>query len=86
MLSVREIAAEFEQLSDEDKEELLSLLLKKDAEEKRPPTLPNEQLKSTKSFVEALLSIKLDGPPDFSSNLDDYLYHGKPFEVKPLDE
>ena len=30
-------------------------------------------------FLEYLASLKLDGPSDFSSNLDDYLYHGKPF-------
>lgn len=31
------------------------------------------------AFLEYLASLKLDGPSDFSSNLDDYLYHGKQF-------
>lgn len=30
-------------------------------------------------FLECARSLKLDGPSDFSLNLDDYLYHGKPF-------
>lgn len=30
-------------------------------------------------FLKYLRSLKLDGPSDFSTNLDDYLYHGKPF-------
>lgn len=30
-------------------------------------------------FLEYARSLKLDGPSDFSTNLDDYLYHGKPF-------
>lgn len=30
-------------------------------------------------FLDYLASLNLDGPSDFSTNLDDYLYHGKPF-------
>ena len=30
-------------------------------------------------FLEYARSLNLDGPSDFSTNLDDYLYHGKPF-------
>jgi len=30
-------------------------------------------------FFEYLRSLKLDGPSDWSENLDEYLYHGKPF-------
>ncbi len=35
-----------------------------------------------KSFLETAMSIKIDGPSDFSENLDDYLYRGKPFNDK----
>jgi len=31
------------------------------------------------SFFKTALSLKLRGPSDFSENLDDYLYGGKPF-------
>ncbi len=31
------------------------------------------------AFLHYLASLNLDGPSDFSANLDDYLYHGKPF-------
>jgi len=34
----------------------------------------------TKSFLDVLASAKLKGPRDFSENLDDYLYRGKPFD------
>ncbi len=34
----------------------------------------------TKSFLDVLESAKLKGPKDFSENLDDYLYRGKPFD------
>lgn len=30
------------------------------------------------AFFKYLRTLKLDGPSDFSLNLDDYLYHGKP--------
>ncbi|MBA2334003.1 MAG: antitoxin family protein [Acidobacteriota bacterium] len=30
------------------------------------------------AFFKYLRTLKLDGPIDFSTNLDDYLYHGKP--------
>lgn len=39
---------------------------------KKPGGKPNE-------FLDFLASANLDGPSDFSANLDDYLYHGKPF-------
>lgn len=35
-----------------------------------------------KSFLETAMSMKIDGPSDFSENLDDYLYRGKPFNDK----
>ena len=31
------------------------------------------------AFLEYARSANLKGPSDFSTNLDDYLYHGKPF-------
>lgn len=39
---------------------------------KKPGGKPNE-------FLDFLASANLDGPKDFSANLDDYLYYGKPF-------
>lgn len=30
------------------------------------------------AFFDYLRSLNLDGPSDFSTNLDEYLYHGKP--------
>lgn len=33
--------------------------------------------KPRKSFLETARSLKLEGPSDWSENLDDYLYHGK---------
>lgn len=30
------------------------------------------------AFFEYLRTLNLDGPSDFSTNLDEYLYHGKP--------
>jgi predicted DNA-binding antitoxin AbrB/MazE fold protein len=52
---------------------------------------PNTQVKITiqvvkkksvksKSFLEVARSAKLKGPRDFSENLDDYLYRGKPID------
>lgn len=35
-----------------------------------------------KSFLETARSIKIEAPSDFSENLDDYLYRGKPFDGK----
>ncbi len=35
-----------------------------------------------KSFLETAMTMKIDGPSDFSENLDDYLYRGKPFNDK----
>lgn len=32
------------------------------------------------SSLDLAASLELDGPPDWSENLDDYLYGGKPFE------
>lgn len=32
------------------------------------------------SLLHFAASAKLKGPKDFSTNLDDYLYHGKPLE------
>lgn len=38
------------------------------------------------SLMELLLSIKIDGlPADFSENLHDYLYQGKPYIVDATD-
>ena len=32
------------------------------------------------AFIDTALSMRLEGlPPDYSENLDEYLYHGKPF-------
>ncbi len=33
----------------------------------------------SKSFLDTIASAHLKGPRDFSENLDEYLYHGKPF-------
>jgi predicted DNA-binding antitoxin AbrB/MazE fold protein len=30
-------------------------------------------------FLDLARSMNLDGPPDWSTNIDEYLYHGKPF-------
>ena len=34
----------------------------------------------SRSFLDVLESAKLKGPRDFSENLDEYLYRGKPFD------
>lgn len=34
----------------------------------------------SKSFLDVARAAKLKGPRDFSENLDDYLYRGKPFD------
>ncbi len=41
-----------------------------------------DEIKSNKplSSLEFIASLKLEGPSDFSKNLDDYLYGGKPLE------
>lgn len=39
----------------------------------------NGQLLSPYSFLDVLVNAHLDGPADLSENLDDYLYHGKPW-------
>lgn len=31
------------------------------------------------SFLKVAMSLNLEGPPDWSENLDEYLYHGKKF-------
>lgn len=33
-----------------------------------------------KSFLDTARSIKIDAPADFSANLDEYLYQGKPLD------
>lgn len=33
-----------------------------------------------KSFLDSARSIKINAPADFSTNVDEYLYHGKPFD------
>jgi len=33
-----------------------------------------------KSFLDTARSIKIDAPADFSANLDEYLYQGKPID------
>ena len=39
---------------------------------------PAKEAKSkTKSFLDTALSLKLEGPSDWSERLDDYLYGGK---------
>ncbi len=35
---------------------------------------------SRESFMEKMRKIRIDGPPDFATNIDDYLYHGKKFD------
>ena len=35
---------------------------------------------TSRSFLDVLESAKLKGPRDFSENLDEYLYSGKPFD------
>ena len=32
------------------------------------------------SFIKYLRSVKIDAPPDFATNIDDYLYGGKSLE------
>lgn len=32
---------------------------------------------SRKSFIENMNKIRIDGPPDFATNIDDYLYGNK---------
>ena len=39
----------------------------------KKPGAPNDPY----GFLKVLENAKLDGPPDWSGNLDDYLYHGK---------
>lgn len=34
-------------------------------------------------FLKVLENANLDGPPDWSEHLDDYLYHGKTYDGKP---
>ena len=37
----------------------------------------DEAENKSKSFLDIALSLKLEGPPDWSENLDDYLYGGE---------
>jgi len=67
------LKAEIETLSDDRLNDLLSFI---ERWKKRPrPLNPGE-----KSILEKLLEIKIDGPPDFSENLDLYLNGDKKFE------
>ena len=34
-------------------------------------------------FLKVLEEANLEGPPDWSANLDDYLYHGKSYDGTP---
>jgi predicted DNA-binding antitoxin AbrB/MazE fold protein len=42
-------------------------------------TVKNKKTGHPYAFFEYLQSLDLEGPEDWSTNLDDYLYHGKPF-------
>lgn len=42
-------------------------------------TVKKEKTGRPYAFFEYLASLNLKGPEDWSTNLDDYLYHGKPF-------
>ena len=35
------------------------------------------------AYLKILEEANLDGPPDWSAHLDDYLYHGKTYDGKP---
>ena len=39
-----------------------------------------QKKQSRETFMEKMRKVRIDGPSDFSTNLDDYLYHGKKFE------
>ncbi len=61
------IKAEIDTLPDETIDELYDLIRDfKNAKQKKE--------KSTKSFFEVARGLQLDGPPDFSTRLDEYLY------------
>lgn len=40
-------------------------------------TLLSDEDEETTSFLQTARSLNLDGPPDWSANLDEYLYGGK---------
>ena len=47
-------------------------------------TVEQVKVKRTKkkSFLETAISIKINAPGDFSANIDEYLYQGKPFSER----
>ena len=66
------VKAEIDTLSDEQVDELYGLL----QEVKKP--------KKSSNFFDVALSLKLDGPPDFSERIEEYLYGD--FDVDALEE
>lgn len=44
-----------------------------------PKTVRKKKTGKPYAVFEYMRSLNLEGPEDFSTNLDDYLYHGKPF-------
>ena len=43
-------------------------------------TSPTRKKGKPYSLLRKVAAMKLEGPKDFSENLDEYLYHGKPLE------
>ena len=52
---------------------------KKKAKKPKLVVVPRKPGGKPYGFFEYARSLKLEGPSDWSENLDDYLYHGKPF-------
>ncbi|MBX9625459.1 MAG: hypothetical protein K2X82_16755 [Gemmataceae bacterium] len=76
-MSARDLLrAAIDRLPDEQVAELYEHACRLEASQP-PPETPVD----TPDIMEQLRAIKIDGlPADFSENLDDYLYHGKPID------
>lgn len=55
------------------------LVIKETSKRAKPGRVPKKKTGKPYSFFEYARSLNLDLPSDYSVNLDEYLYHGKPF-------
>ncbi len=71
LVTKEKIKKEVEKVPDDRLDELYTVV--------KDFTQPKKK-KSKKEFLADLQQIRIEAPPDFAANIDDYLYGGKDFE------
>ncbi len=66
----------------------VKVIVEDEAEEKKEPKklklveMPKKGKGESYAFLKYLASVSIDAPPDYASNLDEYLYGGKSLDEK----